>query len=81
MITHDPDITRLMDRLESKGWVERSRNGGSPRSDREDYSGGLELLQPLDEPISELLGSMLGHLNEAQLRQLIDLLEQARMEV
>jgi DNA-binding MarR family transcriptional regulator len=82
MITHDPDITRLMDRLESKGWVERSRNGRDRRVVIAKITpGGLELLQPLDEPISELLGGMLGHLNEAQLRQLIDLLEQARMKV
>jgi DNA-binding MarR family transcriptional regulator len=82
MITHDPDITRLMDRLEARGWVERSRSERDRRVVTARITpSGIELLDPLDEPINELLGRMLGHLNEANLRQLIDLLEQARAEV
>ena len=81
MIRHDPDITRLLDRLEAKGWVKRSRNGKDRRVVTARITPeGLALIQPLDEPVARLLGEMLGHLNEGQLRQLIDLLEGARLQ-
>jgi DNA-binding MarR family transcriptional regulator len=82
MITRDPDITRLLDRLEDRGLVARSR-------DREDRrviitritEKGLRLLKELDGPIEELHMHQLGHLGNEKLWSLIDLLEAARTKV
>jgi DNA-binding MarR family transcriptional regulator len=79
MINHDPDITRLTDRLERRGLVLRSRE----RKDRRVIttritSAGLELLRSLDRPVEEFNRQLLGPLGERQLRSLIRLLEAAR---
>jgi DNA-binding MarR family transcriptional regulator len=79
MITRDPDVTRLLDRLEDRGLAERTRS----REDRRVITtritdGGLQVLKTLDAPIGDLHARQLGHLKAAQLRALIELLEQAR---
>lgn len=79
MITRDPDITRLLDRLEERGLVTRSRD----RADRRVITTriadkGLRILKDLDRPIEELHVDQLGHLGEQRLRSLITLLEAAR---
>lgn len=79
MITRDPDITRLLDRLEDRALVARSRD----REDRRVITTritekGLRLLRELDRPIAALHADQLGHLGEEKLRSLIDLLEAAR---
>ncbi|MBA3973296.1 MAG: MarR family transcriptional regulator [Candidatus Solibacter sp.] len=54
MINRDPDITRLLDRMEAKGWIERSRDGGDRRVVLSSISrAGLDLLAELDRPILE----------------------------
>jgi len=79
MINRDPDITRLVDRLERRRLVVRSREGRDRRvmTTRITHAG-LELLQSLDRPIEEFNRKLLGHLGEQQLRTLIKLLEAAR---
>lgn len=79
MIHHDPDITRLLDRLERRGLVRRCRS----RNDRRIItahisSAGLRLLQGLDEAVEEFHRRLLGHLQEDQLQSLIQLLDAAR---
>ena len=79
MITKDPDITRLLDRLEERGLISRSRD----RADRRVITTritdkGLRILKELDKPIEELHVKQLGHLGERRLRSLVDLLEAAR---
>ena len=79
MITRDPDVTRLLDRLEDRGLAERTRS----REDRRVITtritdGGLQILKTLDAPIGDLHARQLGHLKSAHLRALIELLEQAR---
>jgi DNA-binding MarR family transcriptional regulator len=79
MITRDPDITRLLDRLEDRGLVVRSRE----RADRRVITTritakGLHLLKELDGPIGALHKGQLGHLGIESLRSLIDLLEAVR---
>jgi len=79
MITRDPDITRLLDRLEERGLVTRNRD----RADRRVITTritekGLRLLKDLDGPIEHLHVEQLGHLGDQRLRSLIDLLEVAR---
>src|SRR5215831_8652481 len=55
MITRDPDVTRLLDRMEKRGLISRSRDN----KDRRTVIGritpeGLKLLARLDEPIQEI---------------------------
>ena len=79
MITRDPDVTRLLDRLEDRGLAERTRS----REDRRVITtritdAGLQILESLEAPIGDLHTRQLGHLKSAQLCALIELLEQAR---
>ncbi len=81
MITRDPDITRLTDRLEKRALAVRSRESSdrrvvTVRITRE----GLDLLASLDKPISDLHRRNLSHLGTSNLKTLIDLLEQARAQ-
>jgi DNA-binding MarR family transcriptional regulator len=79
MVTRDPDITRLLDRLEKRGLVARSRE----KADRRVVTAritdtGLELLRKLDETVVRLHKAQLGHLDAKSQEGLIRLLEQAR---
>ena len=79
MINRDPDITRLVDRLERRGLVVRSREGRDRRVITTRITpAGLELLRTLDGPVEEFNRKMLGPLGEQQLQTLIRLLESAR---
>ena len=79
MITRDPDVTRLLDRLEDRGLAERTKSLEDRRVIRTRITdAGLQILETLDAPIGDLHTRQLGHLNSAKLRALIDLLEQAR---
>jgi DNA-binding MarR family transcriptional regulator len=79
MITRDPDITRLLDRLQKRGLVERAR---CKRDRRVVYgkitAAGLKLLRELDEPLEKHGREMLKHVGQAKLKQLIELLEKVR---
>lgn len=79
MITRDPDVTRLLNRLEKRGLVKRTR----AKSDRRVVYGritaaGLRLLREMDEPIEQHGREMLKHVGQDHLRQLIELLELVR---
>ncbi len=79
MITHDPDITRLLNRLEDRGFVERTR----AKQDRRVIYGkitaaGLKLLRKLDDPIEKHGREILHHVSQEKLKQLIELLELVR---
>ena len=79
MVKHDPDITRLMDRLEARGLVRRERSKEDRRVVITYITGqGLELLESLDEPVLQYLKEQLGHLGERNLQLLIKLLESLR---
>ena len=78
MIARDPDITRLVDRLEKRGLVRRARS----RQDRRVVEvgitdAGLTLLSGLDEAVDRFPRNMLGHLGPRKLAQLRVLLEGA----
>jgi DNA-binding MarR family transcriptional regulator len=82
MVTRVPDVTRLLDRMEVAGLIERRREG----EDRRFVSTfiteyGLELLASLDAPVAQLHVDRLGHLTRAQLATLIELLSRARRAV
>lgn len=79
MITRDPDVTRLVDRLEKRGLVERWRCTEDRRVVWTRISpAGRELIDPLDDGIDELHRSMLGHMAPEKLQTLVELLEEAR---
>jgi DNA-binding MarR family transcriptional regulator len=79
MVNRDPDITRLLDRLERRGLAARSREGRDRRVIITRITpAGLELLRGLDRPIEEFNRKQLGHLSDQQLRALVKLLEVVR---
>lgn len=79
MITRDPDITRLLDRLEKRGLISRCRETRDRRMVLTRISpGGLELLSRLDGPVEETHRKQLGHLGRERLRELGELLEVCR---
>jgi DNA-binding MarR family transcriptional regulator len=79
MITRDPDITRLLDRLEARGLLTRTRDQKDRRViTARITSEGRRLLEVLDQPIGEVDRQPLQHLGEQRLRTLIQLLELAR---
>jgi DNA-binding MarR family transcriptional regulator len=79
MITRDPDMTRLLDRLEDRELLTRSREKHDRRVIRTRISQtGLKLLRDLDDPVRSLHRRQLGHLSEKRLRLLVRLLESVR---
>jgi DNA-binding MarR family transcriptional regulator len=79
MITRDPDVTRLLDRLEKRGLISRCREA----RDRRTVMGritpeGLKVLARLDGPVLAAHRQQLGHLGQERLRTLADLLEVSR---
>lgn len=79
MITRDPDLTRLLDRLEKSGLVYRERDTKDRRVVHTRISdAGLEVLRKLDEPLMALHERQLGHLKKAELGTLLELLERVR---
>jgi len=79
LISRDPDITRLLDRLESRGLIVRAREATDRRVVKTRITAeGLRLLDELDKPVEELHRRQLRHLPAKELRQLWILLESAR---
>lgn len=79
MIHRMPDITRLVDRLEESGWVERSRDREDRRVVRVKITAeGLALLNRLDRPLLDLHKRQLNHLSREELTELNRLLVKAR---
>lgn len=82
MITRDPDVTRLLDRLEKRGLISRGRQTTDRRTVLARITPkGLNLLARLDQPVQEAHRSQLGHLGRRRLRLLADLLRIARENV
>lgn len=82
LVTPDPDVTRLLDRLEKRALVSRGRDTSDRRVVRGGITeDGLELLERLDEPLPEFIDELLGHLEPGELESLIRLLEKAREKV
>jgi DNA-binding MarR family transcriptional regulator len=79
MITRDPDITRLLDRLEKRGLVSRCRETKDRRMVLTRISPeGLKLLGGLDEPVQKAHREQLGHLGRERLKALSELLRDSR---
>jgi len=81
LVTQVPDVTRLLDRMEDTGLISRQRGAEDRRFVTTRITRkGLELVDKLDEPVRELLGSLLGHMSRSGLRALIDGLAEARVK-
>ena len=81
LVTRDPDVTRLLDRMERRALLTRTRGPGDRRVVRARIAAeGLRLVNRLDGPIAGLHRGQLAHLGERRLRTLITLLEVARQE-
>jgi DNA-binding MarR family transcriptional regulator len=79
MVSRDPDITRLVDRLEKARLVERVRVPHDRRVILVRPTGeGLRVVGDLDKPVAELHRRQLGHLTRAELAELSRLLVKSR---
>lgn len=79
MITRDPDITRLLARLEKQGLLSRRQDSSDRRVVLTQITdAGLKLLAQLDSPVLEAHRLLLGHLGPEKLRNLRRLLDEAR---
>lgn len=80
LVSRVPDITRLLDRLETKGLISRARD---LKGDRRVVTArinakGLKLLDKLDGPVLESHRRQFGHLARGELRELNRLLTKVR---
>jgi len=79
LVSRDPDVTRLLDRLEKRGLVERGRSVEDRRVVNVRITkAGHDLVDELDKPMNDVHESQLGHMKKKHMRALIDLLEKAR---
>ncbi len=79
LVRHDPDVTRLLDRLEARGLVTRSRDSEDRRVVTARITeAGLRVLEQFDAPIAALHARQFSPLSREQRRQLVSLLEQLR---
>jgi MarR family transcriptional regulator, organic hydroperoxide resistance regulator len=79
LVARDPDITRLMDRLEQRGLVRRDRAKEDRRVVTHELTrAGLELVNRLDGPIEALHQTAMRHMTVGKLRELVGLLEEVR---
>ena len=82
MITRDPDVTRLLDRMEKRHLISRSRDVKDRRTVMARITPeGLKVLERLDEPIQQAHRKQLGHLGRNRLEELAALLEAARSSI
>jgi DNA-binding MarR family transcriptional regulator len=77
MISHDPDMTRLLDRMEKRSLITRQRQKDDRRVVKTRVtSAGIDLLRRLDQPVRELHKRQFRHIPAARLKALAELLDQ-----
>jgi len=80
LVTRDPDVTRLLDKLEARALLTRARAPGDRRVVTARITPhGLALLKALDRPVRDGVARMLAHVPPTKLRALTALLELARV--
>jgi DNA-binding MarR family transcriptional regulator len=81
MVGRDPDVTRLLDRMEERGLVVRNRSTSDRRVVTTQLTAdGLSMVNELDAPILAMHSRQLGHLSTDEMDQLNSLLERTRDE-
>jgi DNA-binding MarR family transcriptional regulator len=79
MVSREPDITRLLDRMEARGLVSRQRGTTDRRVVTTRITDeGRRLIDSLDAPVQALHARQLADFSDQELRTLIDFLERAR---
>jgi DNA-binding MarR family transcriptional regulator len=79
LVTKVPDVTRLLDRMESAGLIVRQRGGEDRRFVSTHITEkGLKLLEKIDRELPAIHGRQLGHVSQKRLRELISILEEVR---
>jgi DNA-binding MarR family transcriptional regulator len=79
LVSHAPDITRLVNRLEERGLVARQRMADNRRVVQLRITeAGLALLKQLEQPVRDCHQQQLGHLSVAEVHSLVELLRVAR---
>lgn len=72
LIERDPDVTRLVDRMEARGWVRRERSTEDRRIVVARLTPkGLHLVNLLDEPVARHHAAAFGPLGGKRLAELI----------
>ena len=73
LVNQVPDVTRLLDRMEDTGLISRQRGSEDRRYVTTRISRkGLDLVDKLDQPMRDLLNTLLGHVGDKNLRAVVD---------
>jgi MarR family transcriptional regulator, organic hydroperoxide resistance regulator len=82
MIERTPGVTRMVDRLERKGWVSRERH---PEDRRRVWCfitrQGLELLARLDAPVDAADAAVFAGMDQAEVEALVHTLDRLREQL
>jgi DNA-binding MarR family transcriptional regulator len=79
LVSRAPDITRLLDKLERRGLIQRDRPADNRRVVTVGITAaGIALLGQLREPLRKCHARQLGHLSHKELKDLVTLLRAAR---
>ena len=79
MVEQAPGVTRLLDRIEAKGWVARERCAEDRRQVLVTITpAGLELLARMDDTVEGEDTDVLAMLDDAETERLIELLDRVR---
>ena len=79
LLTRDPDITRLLDRMEARGLIARGLSSADRRAVITRISGtGLTLVGSIDKPIRAMTQAKLGSFGRDALAGLVTELERMR---
>lgn len=79
MISRDPDISRLLDRMEARSLVIRERSKEDRRIVLTRISeNGLDLVNSLDKPVRDFLKATIGKIKKHRLEELVEGLEKVR---
>jgi DNA-binding MarR family transcriptional regulator len=81
MISRDPDITRLLDRMEKRNLITRERQSDDRRVVKTFITPqGLEILKTLDRPVSTLHKRQFQGISPVKLKVLKAMLEEIRSQ-
>ena len=82
MISRDPDMTRMLDRMEARALITRERQKEDRRVVKAFITDeGLKLLKKLDAPVRDLHKHQFGHVSTARQKALLELIMEVMAQV
>ena len=79
LVSRAPDVSRMLDKLEARHLIERNRSAEDRRTVLVGITAdGLAMVDAITEPLRECHEAQLGHLQQSELKSLVDLLQRAR---